>query len=33
MYIFGESCNSCYIEHRKIEVAIFGFFYGFKLIL
>jgi hypothetical protein len=31
MYIFGESCSSCYTEHRKIEFAIFGFFYDFIL--
>jgi hypothetical protein len=29
MYILGESCSSCYTEYRKIELAIFGFFYDF----
>jgi hypothetical protein len=33
MYIFGESCSSCYTEHRKIEFAIFGVFYDLKSIL
>jgi hypothetical protein len=28
--MFGESCSSCYTEHNKIELAIFGFFYDFK---
>jgi hypothetical protein len=26
IYIFGESCSSCYTEHKKIGFAIFGFF-------
>jgi hypothetical protein len=26
IYIFGESCRSCYTEHNKISSAIFGFF-------
>jgi hypothetical protein len=28
--MFGESCSFGYTEHRKIEFAIFGFFYDFK---
>jgi hypothetical protein len=33
MYIFGESCSSCYTEHKKIIFAIFGFFCDFIRIL
>jgi hypothetical protein len=29
IYMFGESCSSCYTEHNKIEFAFFGFFYDF----
>jgi hypothetical protein len=29
IYIFGESCSSCYTEHSKIGFSIFGFFYDF----
>jgi hypothetical protein len=31
IYIFGESCSSCYTEHHKIEFAIVGFFCDFIL--
>jgi hypothetical protein len=31
--MFGESCSSCYTEHNKIGIAMFGFFYDFISIL
>jgi hypothetical protein len=33
IYIFGESCSSCYTEHNKIGFAIFGFFWDLLWIL